>query len=230
MGKEKKPKLGIKTSRYYTKKCDKCSAEYPNWFTNCPNCGAAWDEAKEIQEIKGNFKKNIKIVVKITEEDFNEAINNVKLIFSADQGKNWYQVKMDIKMDYFIAEIAEIPVGSVIIYYIEVSLENDEVYIENNNGEYFYYKVGSSIEESEMIPPESETQLIKDNIKNSQTLPRDYNAELKTINKNLPENNSNLTIFGKPQTQIDPDLKVCPHCNAKIKKMWGICPLCGKKV
>ena len=230
MGKEKKPKLGIKTSRYYTKKCDKCSSEYPNWFTNCPNCGAAWDEAKEIKDIQGDFKKNIKIVVKITEEDFNEAINNVKLIFSANQGKNWYQVKMDIKMDYFIAEIADVPVGSVIIYYIEVSLENGEIFVENNNGQYFYYKVGSSIEESEVIPPESESQLIKDNIKNSQIPPRDYSIKVNTINNKQTIEEARPTIFGKPQTQIDPDLKICPHCNSKIKKMWGICPICGKNV
>ena len=43
MGKQKKG-LGIKTTRYFTKSCSKCSFEYPNWFTNCPKCGAAWDE------------------------------------------------------------------------------------------------------------------------------------------------------------------------------------------
>lgn len=231
MGKEKKPTLGIKTSRYYTKKCEKCDAEYPNWFTNCPNCGTAWDEVKEIQAIDANLKKNIKIVVKITEEDFNEAINNVKLIFSANKGKNWYQVKMDIKMDYFIAEIPEVPIGSVIIYYIEVSLENDEVFIENNNGEYFYYKVGSSIEENEMIPSETESQLIQDNVKNVEAIPKDFGPHLDIDNNDKKQEvNSVSSIFGKPQNQRDPDLKICPHCNSKIKNMWGVCPLCGKNV
>jgi predicted ATP-dependent serine protease len=45
MGKEKKG-IGIKTTRYFTKNCSKCSYEYPNWFTNCPKCGVAWDDAE----------------------------------------------------------------------------------------------------------------------------------------------------------------------------------------
>ncbi|MFX1442530.1 MAG: hypothetical protein ACFFHV_03875 [Promethearchaeota archaeon] len=230
MGKEKKPKLGIKTSRYYTKQCDNCSSEYPNWFTNCPNCGAAWDEAKEIQDAGENIKKTIKIVVKITEEDFTEAINIVKLIFSANQGQNWYQIKMDMKMDYYIAEIAEVPLGSVIMYYIEVSLENGETFTENNNGKYFYYKVGSSIEDNEIDSLESEKKTIKDNLTDSRIPAQDYHPELKTFNDKTAENNNNTTIFGKPQTQVDPNLKLCPHCNSKIKKMWSKCPLCGKDV
>jgi len=40
----------------------------------------------------------------------------------------------------------------------------------------------------------------------------------------------NLTIFGKLQTQIDPDLKICPYCNSKIKKLWSTCPICGKNL
>ncbi len=230
MVKEKKPKLGIKTARYYTKQCDNCSSEYPNWFTNCPNCGTAWDEAKEIQDASENLKKNIKIVVKITEEDFTEAINIVKLMFSANQGQSWYQIRMDVKMDYFIAEIAEVPIGSVIMYYIEVSLEKGETFIENNNGKYFYYKVGSSIEENEIEPPESESKLIRDNITDSHIPPQDYNKDLKTVYDIKPGTNNTTTIFGKPQTQVDPNLKLCPHCNSKIKKMWSKCPLCGKDV
>jgi len=230
MGKEKKPKLGIKTSRYYTKQCDNCSAEYPNWFTNCPNCGTAWDEAKEIQDARENIKKNIKIVAKITEEDFTEAIKIVKLIFSANQGQNWYQIKMDMKMDFFIAEISEVPIGSIIMYYIEVSLENGEIFTENNNGKYFYYKVGSSIEDNEVASRDSEPKLIKDNVTDLKTPIQEHSGELKTINDKKPEKRNNMTIFGKPQTQVDPNLKVCPHCNSKIKRMWSKCPLCGKNV
>ncbi|MFW9987140.1 MAG: hypothetical protein ACFFC3_00625, partial [Candidatus Odinarchaeota archaeon] len=122
MGKEKKV-LGIKTTRYFTKSCSKCSFEYPNWFTNCPKCGTAWDDSEVIATHKEAHKKTIKIVVKITEEDFNKSISYVNLIFSADQGKSWYQMVMEAKLDYYIAEIVEVPVGSVIIYYIEVYLE-----------------------------------------------------------------------------------------------------------
>jgi hypothetical protein len=263
MGKDKKA-LGIKTTRYFTKNCSKCGFEYPNWFTNCPKCGAAWDEmeAKAFSGSPDLQKKTIKIVVKITEEDFQKAILNVNLIFSADQGKSWYQMQMDPKMDYFIAEIAEIPGGSVIIYYIEVYLENGEIVIENNDNKYYYYKVGVSIGEPEEKPTQLERETIKEKIKESEIKPQFYSSESQTPTQNVtretrvhstppsqtPTQNvtretrvhstppsqtqsaKNLTLFGKPQTKIDPELKVCKFCNSKIKKMWSICPICGENI
>ena len=133
MGKKKKT-TGIKTARYFTKNCTKCGFEYPNWFTNCPKCSASWDDTEIIHTPKEAHKKTIKIVVKITEETFNKTLFSVNLIFSADQGKSWYQMEMEAQMDYYIAEIAEVPTGSVIIYYVEVFLEDGERVIENNDG------------------------------------------------------------------------------------------------
>ena len=252
MGKEKKA-LGIKTTRYFTKNCSKCSFEYPNWFTNCPKCGAAWDEmqAKAFSRPVEDHKKKIKIVVKITEDDFNKAILYVNLIFSADQGQSWYQMPMETKMDYFIAEIDEIPAGSVIIYYIEVYLENGERIIENNDNKYYYYKVGVSMGEPEETPSESEKKAFKEQIKDSPIEPQKYSTVPQKpsshVTKNMIVQSTKIphepikpkieydtgtsrgsTIFGKPQTQIDPELKVCSYCNSKIKKMWSTCPICGK--
>ncbi|MFW9940769.1 MAG: hypothetical protein ACFFFT_06995 [Candidatus Thorarchaeota archaeon] len=257
MVKQKKP-LGIKTTRYFTKNCSKCGFEYPNWFTNCPKCGAAWDEmeAKAFSIAPEDQKKTIKIVVKITEEDFNRAIFNVILIFSADQGKSWYQMPMDSKMDYYIAEIDEIPAGSVVIYYIEVFLENGEKIIENNDNKYYYYKVGVSLGEPEEKPTESEKKAFTEQIKDSPIQPQQYSKDTiasqksetrltrnvisppkstiqgsiksNTYTRVPPQPAENLTIFGKPQTKIDPDLKICTYCNSKIKKMWSTCPICGK--
>ena len=259
MGKEKKS-LGIKTTRYFTKNCSKCSFEYPNWFTNCPKCGAAWDEieAEAIAGPKELQKKTIKIVVKITEEEFNKAIFKVNLIFSADQGKSWYQMEMDIKMDYYIAEITEIPVRSVIIYYIEVYLEDGEKIIENNDNKYYFYKVGVPIGESEEAPPKLAGRGEKVPIKPPSQVPQNYykspvdppkpktyvtremieqsteipQEQVKPSVEQTPQNShmNNETIFGKPQTKIDPDLKVCSHCNSKIKRMWSTCPICGKNI
>ncbi|MFX1487945.1 MAG: hypothetical protein ACFFBI_02285 [Promethearchaeota archaeon] len=259
MGKEKKaPK--IKTTRYFTKKCSKCGSEYPNWFTNCPKCGAAWDEmeAKAASTSPESQKKTIKIVVKITEEDFNRAILSVNLIFSVDQGKSWYQMEMDSKIDYYLAEIAEIPAGAVVIYYIEIFLENGEKIIENNENKYYYYNVGTSLGEPEEKPSNLERRMMKEKINESEINPQQYTLESNepqktTINvakqpikrsnlishepinpsvKNPPSGSktSDLTIFGKPQTKIDPDLKVCSYCNSKIKKIWSTCPICGKNI
>ncbi|MHA1985843.1 MAG: hypothetical protein ACW98D_04295 [Promethearchaeota archaeon] len=259
MGKDKKA-LGIKTTRYFTKNCSKCGFEYPNWFTNCPKCGSAWDEleAKAISPSTEAQKKKIKIVVKITEEDFNRAILNVNLIFSVDEGKSWYQMLMNSTTDYYIAEIAEIPAGSVVIYYIEVYLENGETVIENNDNKYFYYKVGVSVGEPEEKSSDLERKTLKGKIKETEIKPQQY-AKVPEIPQEQPPHltreiippametpqepiksndvdkspqplSNNLTIFGKPQTRIDPDLKICTYCNSKIKKMWSTCPICGKNL
>ena len=246
MGKEKKKKFGIKTTRYFTKNCTNCMFEYPNWFTNCPKCGTAWDAAKAEEALgqKGILKKTIKIVVKITEDDFNNTLERVLLIFSADRGKSWYRMQMEHELDYFIAEIAEVPMGSIIIYYIEVLLAHGEVIIENNEGNYFHYEVGIPIEESEGDRRFSKQDTVKS----------EYNEPPDLTNNSIPKPNiklnnnlsepsiqpppqpipyretDNLTIFGKLQTQIDPDLKICPYCNSKIKKLWSTCPICGKNL
>ena len=237
MGRDKKKSLGIKTTRYFTKTCMKCKSEYPNWFTNCPKCGAAWDEPGD-EEFSNSLVKTIKIVVKITQDDFDEKLQQVKLIFSADNGKSWYQMKMEDKKDYFIVELADVPNGSVIIYYIEVFLKNGEKVIENNEGKFYYYTVGSYNEESENhrselkdLNKESTFEPFYQNIKPKKEQYFNPQSPEKTSSKYNIENAKNshdITIFSKPITEIDPDLKLCSNCSSKIKKMWSICPICGK--
>ena len=237
MARDKKKSLGIKTTRYFTKTCMKCKFEYPNWFTNCPKCGASWDEQQD-EDLSGTSVKTIKIVVKITQDDFDEKLEQVKLIFSADNGKSWYQMKMEDKKDYFIVELAEVPNGSVIIYYIEVFLKSGEKVIENNEGKFYYYTVGSYNQENV-----NTKNYLKESKKESTYEPLHRNAEpLREQHFNLqaPENSSlqnnqdftenphDITIFSKPMTEIDPELKICINCSSKIKKMWSICPICGK--
>lgn len=225
MAKDKK-KLKIKTSRYFTKTCSSCGKEYPNWFTTCPNCGTPWDQSESVSEsvVKKEepATKTIKIVVKITEDDFDEKLIRVQLIFSADQGKTWYQMAMDTKRDYYIAEIAEVPLGSVIIYYIDVYLANGEKVIENNDGRYYYYQVGVPTQELKEEPTQEETKTIKDHVDKipPQESPKEYASD----------QDDDVTIFGRPQTEKDPNLKTCPHCQSKIKQMWSVCPICGKPV
>ncbi|TXT58976.1 MAG: hypothetical protein BAJALOKI2v1_270004 [Promethearchaeota archaeon] len=270
MGKEKKPEkssnLGIKTSRYFTRKCPNCGAEFAYWFTICPKCKKAWDDMKQEDSPKRIKRKNVKIVVKITEEDFEEPIDKISLVFSADRGRTWYRQGMENQVEYYISEIPDVPVKAVIIYYIEVLLENGNQIIENNEGKYFYYKVGKLEEESISEPSKKEAQQIEKNISESLQDKKDYytpkdvskttdqsmqvqepiilEKNEKTANvepleptqevseyediEDSSEEEKELTIFGKPQTEVDPELKVCPHCNSKIKKMWSTCPICGK--
>jgi len=246
MAKDKKKKLGIKTTRYYTKTCNSCNYEYPNWFTNCPKCGAAWDLAKADQVVgkKEVPRKTIKIVVKITEEDFDDALERVQLIFSADQGVSWYSLRMENQLDYFIAEIVEVPLGAVVIYYIEVLLAHGEKIVENNDGKYFHYKVGVPVEHfgnEEDQPTESiekskvelEDELDKIIFNDSIQLSELHVNKQSNVQPPQPKKyhvDHTKTIFGTLQTQIDPELKFCPYCNSKIKKMWSTCPICGKNL
>ena len=236
MGKEKKKiKFGIKTTRYFTKNCSKCGFEYPSWFTNCPKCGASWTELenKKTETSKETLYKNIKIVVKLTEEEFNQEIEKVQLIFSADQGKSWYKMKMDLNADYYIVEIAEVPINTIVIYFIEVYLVSGEKIVENNDGKFFYYKVGGFATEQVEEPTQIETNVIKENLKQSTSnmqVKFKANSNQTIQNGTIDQKKDVITSFGKPQAVIDQDLKSCPHCNSKIKRMWSICPICGNKM
>jgi hypothetical protein len=173
-------------------------------------------------------------------------------------------MNMENKQDYFLSEIADVPTGVVIIYYIQVYLETGEIIVENNEGKYFFYKVGAPIEFSEepnkSIMPDTlvydnltptvtsnnkaEYQEAKDNVPlnmqyykhNKETISSDSKSQSTPSRiqpPKVPEEyhfDKNRTIFGLPQMEIDPDLKVCPYCNSKIKKMWSICPICGKNL
>ena len=214
----KKRDLRIKTAKYYTKTCSNCQKDYPNWFTLCPYCGTAWDESNVESEkkVKPSLNKNIKIIVKISEEDFESSIEKVQLVFSADKGKTWYKIVMENKEYYYIAEIPEVPAGTVIIYYIEVYLPREDKIIENNNNNYFYYKVGESQEDSGVISPETIFAAGKSQ--------ESHEKPLFNINKKQSK-----TTFQKPLLLAETQgLKICPQCNSKIKRQLTICPICGK--
>jgi hypothetical protein len=172
---------------------------------------------------------------------------------------------MEDKQDYFLAEISDVPTNITLIYYIQVHLVNGEEVIENNDGKYFYYKVGApigSFEESDYnqqqedikdvkeyeyrekeVPPKRSEYPVEDfNVFKQQDSPisqETSTASLTNISKpEIPapknpikyESENHITIFGRQQTEIDPDLKICSYCNSKIKKMWSTCPICGKDI
>ena len=197
-------------------------------------------------------------------------------------------MEMENQLDFFIAEITDVPVGSDIIYYIEVILIHGEQVIENNEGNYFHYKVGLPIEDLEkdqqiskgkienhakkqlnksvneynevledftllktqitndlvQKPPKPQPEYFKpksESNANSKKEMIDNSTEISQIFINKPSiqpsqhpkeysAEDNITIFGRLQTKIDPDLKLCPYCNSKIKKIWSTCPICGKNL
>ena len=66
-------------------------------------------------------------------------------------------------------------------------------------------------------------QEIKDKLPKA---PQPYESKPITSAANTEEK---LTIFGKPHTKREEDLKLCPGCKSKIKKLWTTCPICGHK-
>lgn len=284
----------IKTSRYWTKSCNNCGLEYPNWFTSCPKCKTQWVKptsaaAEVITQLPA--RKTIKIVVKITDESIDNPIVEVNLIFTADGGHSWFKVPMEKKQDYYISEVEEMPLGSDVIYYIEAQDTTGDIIVENNDGEYFYYHVGPQtpeeqaalerqvqllenpsasqskpflLEKREKTPAPSEANTpnytIKKPIAPTQSMhPMDTGPKpatkstkhgaqsglLEELKQKMPRTpqpyegkpdrpatiNSadDLTIFGKPQTQVEDDLKICSNCQSKIKSLWTSCPICGQK-
>ena len=117
-------------------------------------------------------------------------------------------------------------------------MKNGERVIENNEGKYYYYTVGSYNEEN--INAKSDLKEVKKEAPFEPLHPKTKPLKEEYFKPHVPEkvtlkNNSNyeknphdITIFAKPITEIDPDLKLCSNCSSKIKKMWSICPICGK--
>jgi len=217
MGKKKPNKLGIKTSKYFTKTCDNCSKEYPSFFTHCPHCGTAWDEQPQ-EDYK---TKNIKIVAKITEENFSEPIKEVFLIFSGDGGEKWYKLKMKDKEDFYESEIKDVPEGATLIYLIEVHLVNGEIIRENNQGNYYKYNVAISEHPEVLSPPEKKDSdplgVLKPSIPQKSDIEQ-QGAKIEPAPNNPPE-----------QVQENEEgLKECPNCHSKVKRHYIICPICGQ--
>ncbi|MHA1820796.1 MAG: zinc ribbon domain-containing protein [Promethearchaeota archaeon] len=172
-------KKKIKTSRYWTRKCENCGFEYPNWFTNCPRCHADWhgetkrdntinqtnlggsnsqqSEATTINQAPTSAdlnQKTVRIIAQIAEEGF--VIKEITIFFSADGGVSWFSMPMFKENDYFVAEIQNVPLHSIIVYYLKIIDAEGNEFIENNDGEYYYYEVEDfTISDNENIPSES---------------------------------------------------------------------------
>jgi hypothetical protein len=229
----------LKTARYWTRKCPNCGFEYPNWFVSCPKCHAAWNEVKtddfqaEVSQqppIQQTKEKTIKIIAQIAEME--SQIKELILIFSADNGISWFQMPMVYENDYFVAEIANVPISSVIIYYLKGTDDTNEEFIEDNNGEFYYYQVTEEITQNSSPPDKTMDKSITPNkIERdlSPVAPTTNYSELQTKRKNTQAIKKESDVIFSPLNELrkDTNLKACPSCNSKIKTDWSVCPICG---
>jgi len=121
-------------------------------------------------------------------------------------------------------------VGSLIIYYIVVFLVNGEKVIENNDGQYFLYKVEDEFKDKNDYfpdfkpykpppPPDDRYERFPyPYIYKPPRPPDDIEPALQAQIK-IPKEKK------EPQIELD-----CPYCGYKISKEQKYCPICGKDV
>ncbi|MHA1727934.1 MAG: hypothetical protein ACTSWY_04300 [Promethearchaeota archaeon] len=250
----------MKTTRYWTRKCLKCGFEYPNWFVSCPACHTSWngvvvetkhgsDKSKQ-QPIQQSNEKTIKIIAQLTEE--NMKLEELNLFFSADNGISWFKMPMnkistENENDYFSAEIENITINSTVIYYLKGIDKNNTEFLEDNNGNFFYYHVTEEIiTESEGAKrlkspkkPEKPPKLVvpaSRKMKSPEKVP-----EKKDLLENLPQT-SNLSenVLVPPEADsetdfeadLEEDLEVIFSPLDKIAKDKNLkeCPNCQSKI
>ncbi|MBD3350912.1 MAG: hypothetical protein GF364_05440 [Candidatus Lokiarchaeota archaeon] len=254
MAKKKKKKKKIKTSRYWTRKCEHCGFEFPNWFVQCPKCKRTWGSSEEeevVEKPKQTKKvspaekelKTVKIITQVAEDE--ARITSLTLYFSGDNGISWFQMPMKREQDYFLAEIQNVPSQSTIIYYLKGVDENGNEFMEDNDGEFFYYHVVDDMaDESELGAPEiakeaeydqaSTPKEIEEKIAEDIEEEEEEPVQIEGPKFEQPEQYNPLTSGVKftPLQNIkrDKNLRECPNCKSKIKKDWSACPICGYKL
>lgn len=251
MAKDKARK--IKTSRYWTRTCEKCQYEFPNWFVQCPRCKHVWGEkpndnvqsqSVKVDSTKQSNLKTVRIIANIDEEE--AKISSLTIYFSGDNGISWFQMPMVRENDYFVAEIQNVPTHSTIIYYLKGVDQTGMEFIEDNNAEFYYYNVFEEIEEESMYsekkeqrstePPQFSKDVapllkeIKEDIEEGpvQISTPSFNQQSERPASQYKPNTSGGVVF-TPLNQVKKDVKLreCPNCKSKVKSDWAACPICG---
>jgi len=258
---KKQPKK-IKTSRYWTRKCDNCGFEYPNWFVQCPKCKKTWDISKEIsnrelesineisnldsRNINEENLKTVRIIAQLTEEEVR--IKSLTMYFTGDNGNSWYQITMVKENDYYVAEILNVPLDSIIIYYLKGIDENGDEFIEDNDGKFYYYNVRENLYlvapnetnskkiEKENIIEQDQLQLINlKEIEISDEISNESNIQISDTNeivKIKPPSSSDEGFTSKVQfySPNTTDVIFTPLDQIKKDKNLKTCPNCQGKI
>ncbi|HMF33374.1 MAG TPA: hypothetical protein VKK79_18255 [Candidatus Lokiarchaeia archaeon] len=231
-----------KIGRYWTRTCAKCGKEIPNWFLKCPVCKAVLGEEKE--EPAGN--QSTRIFAQVIADGVVPVEAN--LIYTPDQGNNWYRLPMVREEDFFAADIPPMERKTIIAYFLEAIDVNGKKYIEDNGGQYYFFEVkGEELPKPELkaegfIPfPE---QVQDTNTENLQQPPKISPIAVEQFLVNEPAGNTDLGAEPAAATELSTptnvpgffsnqhkqfNIRKC-ECGAVLKESWTVCPICGRNI
>ncbi len=229
-----------KIGRYWTRTCT-CGKEIPYFFLVCPHCKAVLGEQKE----EPSAQKSTRIFAQVVAEGLTPVEAN--LVYTPDQGTNWYRIPMVREEDYFAATLPPMPPKTVIAYFLEAIEVSGKKHVEDNGGQYYFFEVqeeekpAQELKTGEFVPfegagePASSVSLPQ--TPHPQTFPEKAPLKVKqsfslpgnevTVNEQPPAPGNVPSFFSDQHRQAA--IKKC-QCGTILKEGWSICPVCGQKV
>jgi len=229
-----------KIGRYWTRTC-RCGKEIPYFFLVCPHCKAVLGEQKD----EPSTQKSTRIFAQVVADGLTPVDAN--LVYTPDQGSNWYRLAMIREEDFFAATLPPMPPKTIIAYFLEAIDINGKKYVEDNGGQYYFFEVkeeekpAQDLKTGDFVPFQSREEKALGVLNTPQTPPRQTIPEKKT----LKEEKVFQTPLQEAITKVEPAvpvkvpsffsdqhrqaiIKKC-QCGTILKEGWTVCPVCGQK-
>ncbi len=222
-----------KIGRYWTRTCT-CGKEIPYFFLVCPHCKAILGE----QKAEPSAQKSTRIFAQVVAEGLTPVEAN--LVYTPDQGTNWYRIPMVREEDYFAATLPPMPPKTVIAYFLEAIEVSGKKHVEDNGGQYYFFEVqeeekpAQELKTGEFVPfegagqptsPVSSPQPPPPQPQPAKSIPSPVKEE--TLQESPPVPEKVPSFFSNQHRQAG--IKKC-QCGTILKEGWTICPVCGQKV
>ncbi len=230
-----------KIGRYWTRTCT-CGKEIPYFFLVCPHCKAVLGEQKE----EPSAQKSTRIFAQVVAEGLTPVEAN--LVYTPDQGTNWYRIPMVREEDYFAATLPPMPPKTVIAYFLEAIEVSGKKHVEDNGGQYYFFEVqeeekpAQELKTGEFVP----FQKMQESSSAAYAPPQSWPEQAVSGEKSLKEENYVVTPTKEVGKQVEPavagkvpsffsdqhrqaEIKKC-QCGTILKENWTVCPVCGQKI
>ena len=130
------------------------------------------------------------------------------LVFSIDNGTHWYEVEMQHKPPHYSINLPHQPQGLKILYMFKAIGMNNEEFLENNQGQFFTYLVGSETPKS---PKSTQSPL---NPKDESSNPIDVS---KTENFQKPAEYEKLDMIYEQDTEPTAEVNTKEAIESKLQ-------------